>query len=78
MKYKAKNGREYTLIESEVILRGGKIAKVYYFVGEEVVIQKKAQGKALKEAKELPDGYEIVEASKAGGHPLVQKIRREE
>lgn len=76
MQYKAKNGREYTLIESEVILRGGKIAKVYYFVGEEVIIQKKAQRKPLKEAKELPEGYEIVEVSKACGHPLVRKVRR--
>lgn len=78
MKYKAKNGREYTLVESEVILRGGKIAKVYYFVGDEVIIQKKAQRKPLKEAKKLPEGYEIVEVSKAGGHPLVRKVRRHE
>lgn len=76
MQYRAKNGREYTLIESEVILRGGKIAKVYYFVGEEVIIQKKAQRKPLKEAKVLPEGYEIVEVSKTGGHPLVRKVRR--
>lgn len=72
MKYKAKNGREYTLIESEVILRGGRIAKVYYFVGEEVVIQKKAQRKPLKEAKKLPDEYEIHETSTI---PLVRKKR---
>lgn len=76
MLYEAKNGSKYHLVSSEVILRGGKIAKVYYFVGEEVIIQKKAQRKPLKEAKKLPDGYEIVEVSKAGGHPLVRKIRR--
>lgn len=73
MKYKAKNGREYTLIESEVILRGGKMAKIYYFVDDEVVEQKKAQRKPLKEAKELPEGFEIIEVLKSGGHPLVRK-----
>lgn len=72
MKYRSKNGRGYTLIEGEVILRGGKVAKIYYFVGEEVVIQKKAQRKPLKEAKELPDGYEIYETSTI---PLVRKKR---
>lgn len=70
MKYKAKNGREYTLIEGEVILKGGKIAKVYYFVGEETIIQKKAQRKPLKEAKELPDKYEIYETKTI---PLIRK-----
>ena len=40
-----------------------------------VIAQKKAQKKPLKEAKELPDDYEIVEVSKAKGHPLVQRKR---
>lgn len=76
VKYKAKNGKEYTLIEGEVILRGGRMAKVYYFVDDAVIAQRKAQKKPLKEAKELPDDYEIVEVSKAKGHPLVQRKRR--
>lgn len=67
MEYKAKDGSKYRLVSSEVILRGGRIAKVYYFIGEDQPLKRFA-----KYADKLPDGYEIDET---GPKPLIKKKR---
>lgn len=69
--YISTSGNESVLIESTVILRGGNIAKVYYFVKPESV------KKEHKLAKDLPKGYEVQEVTK-NGFPLVRKIVKEE
>ena len=65
MKYKARDGQIYRLVSSEVILRGGRIAKVYYFIGEDQPLKRFA-----KYADKLPDEYEIVETKTK---PLVRR-----
>ena len=65
MKYKARDGQIYRLVSSEVILRGGRIAKVYYFIGEEQPLKRFA-----KYADKLPDEYEIYETKTK---PLVRR-----
>lgn len=67
MEYKGKDGQEYRLVESEVILHGGKVAKVYYFIGKDQQLKSFA-----KYADKLPDGYEIVETKTK---PLVRRKR---
>lgn len=67
MEYKAKDGSKYRLVSSEVILRGGRIAKVYYFIGEDQPLKRFA-----KYADKLPDEYEIDET---GPKPLIKKKR---
>lgn len=67
MEYKAKDGSKYRLVSSEVILRGGRIAKVYYFIGEDQPLKRFA-----KYADKLPDEYEIDEK---GPKPLIKKKR---
>lgn len=67
MEYKAKDGSKYRLVSSEVILGGGRVAKVYYFIGEDQPLKRFA-----KYADKLPDGYEIDET---GPKPLIKKKR---
>ena len=69
--YERKDGRRYKLIENSVIVRGGKKAKVYYFVAEDV-----PRRRSGKEIDRLPEGFEIKESPRAGNHPIVSKIRR--
>ena len=65
MLYEAKDGSKYRLVSSEVILRGGRIAKVYYFIGEEQPLKRFAEY-----ADKLPDEYEIYETKTK---PLVRR-----
>lgn len=67
MLYEAKDGSKYRLVSSEVILRGGRIAKVYYFIGEDQPLKRFAEY-----ADKLPDEYEIYETNTK---PLVRKKR---
>ena len=66
--YKAKDGQEYRLVESSVILRGGKEAKVYYFIGMNQTIKP-----FCKLADKFPEGYEITETRTK---PLVRRSTR--
>lgn len=68
-RYIGTNKKIYKLCETSVILRGGKEAKVYYFIGEELEPKK-----GTHYANDLPKGFEIVEAPKSG-KPLVKKSR---
>jgi len=67
MLYEAKDGSKYRLVSSEVILRGGRIAKVYYFIGEDQPLKR-----FTEYADKLPDEYEIYETNTK---PLVRKKR---
>ncbi len=67
--YISTNKREYKLCETSVILRGGKEAKVYYFIGKD-----REPIKGTHYAKDFPEGFEIVEEPKSG-KPLVKKSR---
>lgn len=64
--YIATNKREYKLCKSKIILRGGKEAEVYYFIGPDQLLKK-----GTRYADEIPKGFEIKEAR--SGHPLVVK-----
>lgn len=66
--YKAKDGQEYRLVESSVILRGGKEAKVYYFIGMNQTVKP-----FCKLADKFPEGYEITETRTK---PLVRRSTR--
>lgn len=66
--YIATNKREYKLCKSKIILRGGKEAEVYYFIGHNQLLKK-----GTRYANEMPNGFEIKEAR--SGHPLVVKSR---
>ena len=65
-RYIATNKREYKLCKSKIILRGGKEAEVYYFIGPDQLLKK-----GTRYANEIPKGFEIKEAR--SGHPLVVK-----
>ena len=65
MEYKAIDGQKYRLVETEVTLRGGKQAKIYYFIGLDQTLRR-----FCKYAKTLPEGYEIVETKTK---PLVRR-----
>lgn len=67
MLYEAKDGSKYRLVSSEFYLRGGRIAKIYYFIGEEQPLKRFA-----KYEDELPSEYEIYETHTK---PLVRKKR---
>ena len=64
--YIATNKREYKLCKSKIILRGGKEAEVYYFIGPDQLLKK-----GTRYANEMPKGFEIKETR--SGHPLVVK-----
>lgn len=64
--YISTNKREYKLCKSKIILRGGKEAEVYYFIGPDQLLKK-----GTRYANEIPKGFEIKEAR--SGHPLVVK-----
>jgi hypothetical protein len=66
--YKAKDGQEYRLVESSVILRGGKEAKVYYFIGKDQKVKP-----FCKLADKFPEGYEITETRTK---PLIRRSTR--
>jgi hypothetical protein len=66
--YKAKDGQEYRLVESSVILRGGKEAKVYYFIGMNQKVKP-----FCKLADKFPEGYEITETRTK---PLIRRSTR--
>ena len=66
--YIATNKREYKLCKSKIILRGGKEAEVYYFIGPDQIPRK-----GTRYANDMPKGFEIREAK--SGHPLVVKQR---
>lgn len=68
--YIAKNEREYKLCRAKIILRGGKHAIVYYFIGPHQIPRK-----GVTYAKDMPKGYEVKESPKSG-HPLVVKSQR--
>lgn len=68
-KYIATNKREYKLCKAKIILRGGKEAEVFYFIGPNQLPKKGSHY-----ANDLPKGFEIVEAPKSG-KPLVKKSR---
>lgn len=68
-RYIGTNGLTYKLCEASVMLRGGREAKVYYFIGEDIEPRK-----GSRYANDLPKGFEIVEAPKSG-KPLVKKLR---
>jgi hypothetical protein len=67
MLYEAKDGSKYRLVSSEVILRGGRIAKVYYFIGEDQPLKRFAKFFFKQTA-----AYEIYETNTK---PLVRKKR---
>lgn len=67
MEYKAKDDQVYRLVETEVTLRGGKQAKIYYFIGLDQTLKP-----FCKYAKTLPEGYEIVETKTK---PLIKRKR---
>lgn len=67
-RYIATNKREYKLCKSKIILRGGKEAEVFYFIGPDQLPRK-----GVHYANEMPKGFEIKEAK--SGHPLVVKSR---
>ena len=67
MEYKATDGRIYRLVETEVTLRGGKQAKIYYFIGLEHRLKPFCRYK-----DKLPEGYEVYETKTI---PLVRKKR---
>lgn len=66
--YIATNKREYKLCKTSVMLRGGKEAEVYYFIGPDQIPRK-----GTRYANDMPKGFEIREAK--SGHPLVVKSR---
>ncbi len=68
-RYISTNGKTYKLCGTSVMLRGGIEAKVYYFIGED-----REPIKGTHYAKDLPEGFEIVEEPKSG-KPLVKKLR---
>lgn len=63
------DGKEFKLIEAKVILRGGREAKVYYFIPVD------AKTKRGREINSLPEGYEIRDMG-AGRFPIASKVRR--
>lgn len=67
--YIATNKREYKLCKAKIMLRGGKYATVYYFIGPLQIPRKGATY-----AKDMPKGFEIKEAK--SGHPLVVKSQK--
>ena len=67
-RYIATNKREYKLCKSKIILRGGKEAEVFYFIGPDQLPRT-----GTYYANEMPEGFEIKEAK--SGHPLVVKSR---
>lgn len=64
--YIATNKREYKLCKTKIMLRGGKYADVFYFIGPDQIPRK-----GTYYANEMPKGFEIKEAK--SGHPLVVK-----
>lgn len=67
-KYISTKKREYKLCKSKIILRGGKEAEVFYFIGPNQLPRK-----GTHYANDMPRGFEIKEAK--SGHPLVVKLR---
>lgn len=58
-----KTGETYFLHSKEVILRGGRKQRIYYFAREE-----------KDNACDLPDGYEVMENSRTG-LPMLKKAK---
>lgn len=67
--YISTNKREYKLCKSKIILRGGKEAEVFYFIGPNQLPKK-----GTYYANGIPKGFEVKEAPRSG-HPLVVKSR---
>lgn len=71
-KYISTRGREYNLYYSDVTLRGGKSAKVYFLLP----LGKTPNSKMSYLAKSLPETHEIREIGE-NKIPLVYRIRKD-
>lgn len=68
-KYISTSGKTYNLYYSDVILKGGNIAKIYFLLPQD----KKPSSDKSKLANDLPKTHEIREIGK-NKIPLVYKI----